>query len=74
MCCSEPWKILHSITGDDSSDALSEEFVQDKDVIKVDDVLSLLRDDSSNLGNSAVEAQGEVYWCMTKVLLVIRCF
>ena len=42
MCCSEPWKILHSITGDDSSDALSEEFVQDKDVIKVDDVLSLL--------------------------------
>ena len=52
---------MHSITGDDSSDALSEEFVQDKDVIKVDDVLSLLRDDSSNLGNSAVEAQGEVY-------------
>ena len=52
---------MHSITGDDSSDTLSEEFVQDKDVIKVDDVLSLLRDDSSNLGNSAVEAQGEVY-------------
>lgn len=61
MYCSEPCKILHSITGDDSSDTLSEEFVQDKDVIKVDDVLSLLRDDASNLGNSAVEAQGEVY-------------
>ena len=55
MYCSELWKILHSITGDDSSDTLSEEFVQDNDV------LSLLRDDSSNLGNSAVEAQGEVY-------------
>ena len=45
---------------------LSEEFVN-KDVNKVEDVLvlSLFGDAASNLGNSAVEAQGEVYLSVT---------
>lgn len=45
---------------------LSEEFVN-KDVNKVEDllVLSVFGDAASNLGNSVVEAQSEVYLSMT---------
>jgi len=64
MYCSEPCKILHFLTDDDSSDTLSEDYVN-KDVNNVEDVLSLFGDAASNLGNSAVGAQGEVYLSMT---------
>lgn len=52
---------MHFSAGDETRDPSSSELLQDKDVSKVEQVLSFLGNEAApHLGNSSVEAQGEV--------------